>query len=122
MAKFTDDARWDAVGSIAIGVLLIAIAVILVVELRGLLVGESASPVDHERIRTMLKASRGVLAVLDLRTEHVGPDEILVAAKLEFDHSLSGDDVARAINEMEKTVRAGFPEKLLLFIEPDIKH
>jgi len=121
LTRVTHDPRWDAVGSIAIGVLLIVIAVILVIELKGLLVGESASPIDHERIRTMLAGSRGVISVLDLRTEYVGPDEILVAAKIEFDHAMSGDDVSIAINEMEVDIRAGFREKLLLFIEPDLR-
>ena len=121
LARVTHDARWDAVGSMSIGVLLIIIAIVLVIELKGLLVGESADSVDHERLRTMLSDSRGVLSVLDLRTEYVGPDEILVAAKLEFDHSMSGDDVSRAINEMEAVIRSGFRERLLLFIEPDLR-
>jgi cation diffusion facilitator family transporter len=121
MARITHDARWDASGSIAIGILLIAIAVILVIELKGLLVGESADEIDHQRLHTLLAGSRGVLSVLDLRTEYVGPDEILVAAKLEFDHSMSGDDVSQAINEMEDRIRADFKERLLLFIEPDLR-
>ena len=121
LARVTHDARWDAAGSIAIGALLVAIAVVLVIELKGLLVGESASSIDHERIRSQLAAANGVLSVIDLRTEFVGPDEILVAAKLEFDHSLSGDEVSRAINAMEADIRGTFREKLLLFIEPDLR-
>ena len=122
LTRVTHDPRWDAVGSIAIGSLLVVIAVVLVIELKGLLVGESASEPDHERLRTMFAQARGVLSVLDLRTEYVGPDEILVAAKLEFDHTMSGDDVSVAINEMEVAIRSRFREKLLLFIEPDLRH
>ena len=85
MAETTGDPRWDAVGSVVIGVLLIVIAIVLMIEMKGLLVGESASPADLDAIAAALSAGPGVREIVHLKTQHIGPDEILVAAKLEFD-------------------------------------
>ena len=85
MAQLTGNPRWDALGSVIIGVLLICIAIVLIIEMKGLLIGESASPDDERRIMVALNGGPGVRSIIHLRTEHLGPEEILVAAKLEFD-------------------------------------
>jgi cation diffusion facilitator family transporter len=121
MAKWTDDGRWDAVGSIAIGVLLIVIAIILIIEMKGLLIGESASDADHAAIVGALEGSPQVDALIHLKTQHLGPEEILVAAKLEFDSALTLSQLADAINVVEAHVRRAVPAARVIYIEPDIR-
>ena len=120
MSHFTDEPRWDAVGSVAIGILLIVIAIVLAIEMKGLLVGEAASAADIERIREALTGAPSVQRVIHLRTEHIGPDELLVAAKLEFDRDLSMTELADAINVAEAAMRKAVPIATMSFIEPDI--
>jgi cation diffusion facilitator family transporter len=121
MAKWTDDGRWDAVGSIAIGVLLIVIAIILIIEMKGLLIGESASDADHAAIVGALEGSPQVDALIHLKTQHLGPEEILVAAKLEFDSALTFGQLTDAINVVEAHVRQAVPAARVIYIEPDIR-
>jgi cation diffusion facilitator family transporter len=120
LSKLTGNARWDGVGSVAIGLLLVAVAVVLVIEMSSLLVGESARPGVVEAIRTAIEDHRLVERVIHLRTEHIGPDEIVVAAKVEFDHSLSVAELAAAIDSVEVDIRATEPHATLIFIEPDV--
>lgn len=121
VAHQTHDARWDALGSISIGVLLIGIAAVLIVEMKGLLIGESASAADLDRIRAALLGSPRVTALIHLRTEHLGPDDILLAAKLEYDSTLTFVELADAIDATEADVRAAVPEVGLIYIEPDVR-
>ena len=88
LAKVTDNPRWDAVGSIAIGLLLIVISVVLAVEMKGLLIGESASPATQLAIATAIKDSPEVQGIIHMRTEHIGPDELLVGVKVGFEPSI----------------------------------
>ncbi len=120
MAEVTGNPRWDAVGSIAIGVLLVLIAVILAVEMKGLLIGEAASDGTQSAIVGALTGSPGVNALIHLRTMHLGPDELLVAAKLDFDHGFDAAQIASAIDTAESRLRAAVPEAHLVYIEPDI--
>ena len=120
MAHFTDEPRWDAVGSLTIGVLLVVIAILLAVEMKGLLIGESASQADREGIASSLGSAPSVLRLINVRTQHLGPDELLVAAKVEFEPDLSMEELAAAINGAEQAVRAAVPSANLVFIEPDI--
>jgi cation diffusion facilitator family transporter len=119
MAEATHDARWDALGSISIGVLLIVIAVILIIEMKGLLIGESASRTDLDKITAALAGAPSVDAVIHMRTQHIGPDEILLGAKLEFDAALTFDELAAAINATEARVRDAVPACRMIYIEPD---
>jgi cation diffusion facilitator family transporter len=80
LATVTDEPRWDAAGSLAIGMLLVVISGVLAVEMRSLLIGESASPQDRTRIRSAMESSKHVRRLIHMRTEHLGPDELLVAA------------------------------------------
>ena len=108
MAHWTGDGRWDALGSVAIGLLLITIAIILMVEMKGLLIGEGASKADLEAIAAAIRRSPHVEDVIHMRTEHLGPDEILLATKVEYDSKLTFDEVADAINATEANVAPRF--------------
>jgi len=121
LAEVTDDPRWDAVGSIAIGILLVMIAITLAVEMKGLLIGESATEDDLERIERSLTEPDAVLGIIHLRTMHLGPDDLLVAAKVEFDHGLDNAGLAKAIDEAERCLRAAVPIATTVYIEPDIR-
>jgi cation diffusion facilitator family transporter len=121
MAYWTGDGRWDALGSVMIGLLLITIAIILIIEMKALLIGEAASVADVDAITRALKSSPHVDDVIHLRTEHLGPDEILLAAKVEYDSKLTFDQVADAINASEANVRAAVPTVRLIYIEPDFR-
>jgi cation diffusion facilitator family transporter len=120
LAHFTDEPRWDALGSIAIGVLLVVIAILLAVEMKGLLIGESASTKDAERITTILQEAPSVRRLIHLKTQHLGPDELLVGAKLEFEPDLSVDELADAIDGAEKALRKAVPIARVVYIEPDV--
>ncbi len=120
MGHYTHDARWDAVGSVSIGVLLIVIAVVLAGEMKSLLIGESASVDDESTIRAALGAHPAVVAVINLRTEHLGPDELLVAAKMEFRNDLAVAELSAAIDQVEAGVRAACPRARVIFLEPDM--
>ncbi len=120
LAEITGNARFDAVGTLAIGVLLAVIAVILMIEMKGLLIGESASPEMVGKIRTAMEGDLGVRRIIHLRTEHLGPDELLVGAKIELDSDLDFREVAEAIDRVEASVRAVVPEAKLMYIEPDV--
>jgi cation diffusion facilitator family transporter len=121
MANATDDARWDAVGSIGIGILLIAIAIVLVIEMKSLLIGESATADTREAIVGAIEASAHVDELIHLRTEHLGPDEILVGAKVEYSSSLSADELVAAINTTEDAIRAAVPTATVIYLEPDLR-
>ncbi len=121
IAEITGNPRWDAVGSIAIGLLLVAIAIILAVEMKGLLIGESASDANQHAIETALTSPASVLGLIHLRTMHLGPEELLVAAKIEFRHELSVAELARAIDDAEHALRAAVPIAHTVYIEPDIR-
>jgi cation diffusion facilitator family transporter len=120
LSKVTDNARWDGVGSVAIGLLLVVVAVVLVIEMSSLLVGESAQPQVVEAISRAIENHQSVERVIHLRTEHIGPDEIVVAAKVEFDHSLTVAELADTIDSVEVDIRAAEPRATLIFIEPDV--
>jgi len=120
LAVFTGDARYDAAGSIGIGVLLGAIAVVLVIEMKSLLIGEAASLGDIEKIRAAMESAPHVARVIHLRTLHLGPDDLLVASKVAFDPRLDFASLAKAIDETERRVRAVIPAARLIFLEPDV--
>ena len=122
MATITGDGRWDGIGALAIGSLLLVIAIFLAIEMSSMLVGESAVPEQTEAIRSALAGAPMVRRVIHLRTLHVGPDEILVAAKIATDPQQTAADLASAIDEAEVRIRAAVPEATYIFIEPDIDH
>lgn len=119
LSVLTGNAVWDGIGTICIGVLLGVIAIILIVETKSLLIGEGAAPVE---LRTIIDALVGgdVQRVIHIRTQYVGPDELLVAAKIAVPASLPSTDVARAIDEAESRVRGAVPQARMIYLEPDL--
>jgi cation diffusion facilitator family transporter len=120
MTLATGDGRWDAAATASIGVLLVTIAVILGTEMRSLLLGESAAAPDVAAIRAAL-VGHGVTSVIHLRTLHLGPDELLVAAKIEIDAGDTARQIATAIDDAERRVRAAVPVATVIYLEPDLR-
>ena len=116
----THNGVWDAIGTLAIGVLLVAVAVILGIETKSLLVGEGASQADIDRIRDAINADQEVEALIHMKTLYLGPDELMVAAKVAFAATMRLTDVATAINALEARVREAVPVARVIYIEPDI--
>jgi cation diffusion facilitator family transporter len=121
VAEVTGNPRWDAAGSIAIGALLVVIAFILAREMKPLLIGEAASDSDLEKIQAALSTSANVISIIHLRTMHLSPDDLLLAAKVDFDHSLTVEQLAHAIDQAEIALRAAVPKTTTIYIEPDIR-
>lgn len=119
LALWTGDPRWDAVGSLSIGLLLGVIAAVMGIEMKSLLIGESASRGQALAIRSRIESHPLVRRLLHMRTQHLGPDELLVGAKVEFDPALSVEELARAIDEIESTLRAATSADVI-YIEPDL--
>lgn len=116
----TDDPMWDAIGTICIGSLLAVIAVVLASEMKSLLMGETATEEDQATIVEAIESAPSVVSVIYVRTQHIGPDDILVAAKVDLDHELTVAGVAAAIDELERRIRAVVPTATMIFVEPDI--
>ncbi len=120
LSVVTHEPRFDALGSVAIGVLLVGIGFLLATEMRSLLIGEAASDERIAQIRSALLADAKLKRVIHLRTLHLGPDDLLVAAKIELDSTLSFREVAEQIDAAEARVRALVPIARLMFLEPDV--
>jgi cation diffusion facilitator family transporter len=120
MAVTTGNGRWDGVGSLAIGLLLATIAVVLTIEVSSLLIGESASAADVAAITAALEAGDDIVGVIHLKTLHLGPEELLVAAKIAVAHDDTAQAVAAAIDAAEVRVRAAVPIARVIYLEPDI--
>jgi cation diffusion facilitator family transporter len=120
IASITDNPVWDGIGTLAIGILLAIIAVILAVEMKSLLIGESATPANFAAIAGAIADSPDVEQLIHLRTQHLGPDELLVAAKVQFRSDLDLVALAAAIDAVEHRVRLVVPIARPLYIEPDI--
>jgi cation diffusion facilitator family transporter len=118
----TGNSVWDAIGTLAIGVLLVLVAVILGIETKSLLVGEGARPADAIAIRNAINEDPQVEALVHMKTLYLGPDELLVAAKVAFSPKKKLAEVATAINALEARVRAAVPIARVIFIEPDVYH
>ena len=117
----TGDSMWDAVGTIMIGVLLVLVAIVLGLETSSLLVGEGASVDDVRAIRQALDAHDGVTAVVHMKTLYLGPDELLVGAKVTFTPGIDIERVAAIIDELEVAVRAAVPVARVIYIEPGLE-
>ena len=120
LAEITGNPRFDAVGSVAIGGLLGVIAFVLAHEMKSLLIGEAAAPDVQRRICAALEGTAGVGRVIHLRTEHLGPDDLLVVAKIAVDPQMPAGETAAVIDRAEAAVRADVPEARLMFLEPDV--
>lgn len=120
LTLITEQLIFDVIGTAMIGVLLIVVAIILAIETRSMLLGESASEKNQALIRGALESTDGVERVIHFRTLHLGPDQILLAAKVAINEASSGADVANLINRAEAAVRAAVPQVTATYIEPDI--
>jgi cation diffusion facilitator family transporter len=119
-AQVFDQPRYDAMGSLAIGILLVVIAATLGYEMSSLLLGEAARPEEIDALCKAMEAGDDVVRVIHMRTEHLGPDELLVAAKVEFARGLTVPQLAAAINDAEARARAVVPERCVIYLEPDL--
>ena len=121
LAAWTGDARWDAAGSLAIGVLLVVIAYVLSVETKSLLIGEAAAPEVQASIRDMLMAEGGkigpVRAINEIRTMQLGPHDVIVAASVDMADDATARDVEAANARLDQAIKARHPEVKYLFIE-----
>jgi len=117
----TENGYWDVAGTVAIGLLLVVVAIVLAIETKSLLLGESAS-LDHQaKIEQAILEGDNVLDIISLRTLHVGPEEILVACKISVRPTDVVNEITDAINAAEERIRATVPEARYIFIEPDIR-
>jgi cation diffusion facilitator family transporter len=119
LAHLTGSRVWDGLASVAIGVLLAVIALILATESRKLLLGRSPERDERDAIRRAIEGTPGVERLLDLDAVHLGPDEILVAADVEFSDSLDAEGVEDAIDEVERRIAIAEPDATRIFIEPE---
>lgn len=120
VAQATGNPRWDAAGSLGIGILLVVIAVILAIEMKSLLIGESATASDSQAIKRAIEDAPEVQSVIHIRTMHLGPEELLIAGKLELDSHLTFAQVAKAIDDAEGRLRKAVPSAHIVYLEPDI--
>jgi len=120
LSVITGNPVWDGAGSLAIGVLLGCVAAVLAVEMKSLLIGESASAEVERAIVTALESGPEVQRVIHLRTLHMGPESLLVAAKIAISGADSAALVAAGIDAAERRVRSAVPIAEMIYLEPDI--
>jgi cation diffusion facilitator family transporter len=120
LTTVTGDGRWDGAGSLAIGLLLGGVAVVLAVEMKSLLVGESATPEVQRAIVAAIDDTVGIERVIHLRTLHLGPESLLVAAKVAVGRAETAESITEAIDRAEQKIRAAVPIAGLIFLEPDL--
>jgi cation diffusion facilitator family transporter len=120
LTVLTGDPVWDGIGTAAIGVLLGVIAVILMVEMHSLLIGEGATSAEEQAIRAALEGTEHVDRLIHIRTQYLGPDELLVAAKIALAARTDLATVAATIDAAEASVRAAVPAARVIYLEPDL--
>ncbi|MFE2561371.1 cation diffusion facilitator family transporter [Streptomyces sp. NPDC059352] len=120
LALGTGNGVWDGIGTLCIGVLLIVIAIVLAAETKSLLLGESAGIDDVRKIEAAVVDGDTVTRLIHMRTLHLGPEELLVAAKIAVRHDDTATDVAHAINNAEDRIRAAVPIARVIYLEPDV--
>lgn len=120
LSVITGDAIFDALGTIAIGLLLIAVAVLLGIETASLLIGEGAGPADVARIRTAILAGDEAKSIIHMKTLHLGPDELMVGAKIAMSASKRLSQISADVNAIEARIREAVPLATVVYIEPDV--
>ena len=120
ISVITGDGIWDGIGTVAIGLLLVLVAIVLGIETKSLLVGEGASPGDLTTIRTAAEAGPDIGSVIHMKTLYLGPDELMVGMKIAVNPTDSAADVAAAIDAVEDRVRRAVPAVGPMYVEPDI--
>ncbi len=117
--RLTGDTRWDAAGSIAIGVVLIVVAVFIALRIKGLLVGRSAEPELERKLDQMIAEDDAIETLLNTITMQFGP-QVMLAAKIRMKPGLSIDTAVDCINRLERRIKERYPEIGWCFIEPDV--
>jgi cation diffusion facilitator family transporter len=120
LTVLTGNPIFDAIGTLAIGGLLVLVAIVLGLETSSLLVGEGASPPDVSEIRTALETAKGVNSVIHLKTLYLGPDEIMLGAKIAVSPNVTAQEIAQIIDDAESAVRTAIPAVRVIYLEPDI--
>ena len=115
----TGNGVFDGLGTICIGVLLVVIAVILATETKSLLLGESATPQDVAKIRGALEGTG--TSIIHMKTMHLGPDEVLVAAKIAVQRGDTAAEIAEDIDAAERRIRDAVPIARVIYLEPDLR-
>ena len=121
LSVITGNPIWDAFGTIAIGALLMLVAVLLGVEMASLLIGEGGTQGEVESIKKALISAPGVESVIHLKTLYLGPDELMLAAKIAIKANASGEEIAQSIDAAELAVRQAVPATRVIYLEPDIQ-
>ena len=121
LSEVTGNPDFDAYGTMSIGVLLLVIAVFLMIEMKGLLIGETARPHDEKAVLDAVTAAPNVRSVIHMRTQHLGPEDVLVGMKVELEPSLDVAGVAAAINDAENAIRGALPSATIVYVEPDVR-
>ena len=111
---------FDVIGTALIGLLLVVVAIVLAIETKSLLLGESAAPEAQDKIRAALEDTHLFESVIHMKTMHLGPEELLVAAKVAVRPGVAADDIAGAIDDAEAAIRAAEPTAQVIYLEPDI--
>lgn len=119
LTMVTKNTRWDAAGSIVIGLLLMIVAVFIARDTHGLLVGERATPEMEQKTQTLIEGTPGVRKLTQLLTMHLGPDFIVLAVKVAFVDGMKVEECEQVIDELERRVRGEIPEMKKIFVEPD---
>lgn len=120
LTVLTHNPIWDAIGTLAIGVLLILVAVVLGIETSSLLVGEGATDGDHEKIVAAIEGTPGLDSLIHIKTLYLGPEELMVAAKFAVAPKATAAEVAKVIDAAEVRVRSAVPAARVIYLEPDI--
>ena len=118
---FTGDGRFDALGSLAIGIILIFVAIFLSVEVKSLLIGESADPVINESVEKIIESHPEIQSLINCITIQQGPGEVLMCVKIKCRHDLTALEISTMINSFETEIRKQTPEVKWIYIEPDLQ-
>jgi cation diffusion facilitator family transporter len=121
LAAITGNGVYDGLGTVAIGLLLVLIAVILATETKSLLLGESATPEDQRKIVAALEGGPSPVSVIHMKTMHLGPDEVLVAAKIAVQRGDTAEEIAQYIDDAERRIRDAVPIARVIYLEPDLR-
>jgi cation diffusion facilitator family transporter len=120
LTVLTHNPIWDAIGTLAIGGLLVLVAIVLGIETSSLLVGEGATEKDNTKIAAAIRATKGVHDIIHMKTLYLGPDELMVAAKIAVKATDSAKDVAHIIDQAEVNIRKEVNTAQIIYLEPDI--
>ncbi|MAP74251.1 MAG: cation transporter [Planctomycetaceae bacterium] len=119
IADTTGNAVWDGIGTLSIGILLGLIAVVLAIETKSLLIGEGALPEQTKKIEDAITGSDHVVRLIEMRTEYLGPETLLIAAKIEFKDNFSSSGISDAVDAVEERIRSVEPLAKIIYLEPD---